>query len=123
MKRYLFLITLAIMPMAVDAAVDNNVALGSSFGAMYATGDTVIPGTEGMDERQIIATLRQDIQVLDQEIAQCERKRKGWVAATIVGGVGVVGTGIAAIVQGNNLHDTKSELQDVKNEILKMDKK
>ena len=29
--------------------------------------------------------------------------KKGWVAATVVGGVGVVATGTAAIIQANKL--------------------
>ena len=76
-----------------------------------------VPGTEGMDEMTVVQTLRHDIQLLDEEIMKCDRKRKGWVAATVVGGVGVVGTGVAAIVQHNKIQDKKFELQQVQSDI------
>lgn len=81
------------------------------------TGGYEVPGTEGMDEMQVVSTLRHDIQLLDEEIMKCDRKRKGWVAATVVGGVGVVGTGIGAIVQHNKIQDKKSELGHVQGEV------
>ena len=76
-----------------------------------------IPGTEGMTEMEVITTLKHDIDVLDEELRQCERKRKGWVAATVVGGVGVVSTGIAAIVQGSKIKEQKSELKRVESDV------
>lgn len=76
-----------------------------------------VPGTTGMDEMTVVQTLRHDIQLLDEEIMQCERKRKGWVAATVVGGVGALGTGIAALVQHDNIQDKKSELQRIQSDI------
>ncbi|MBR6363709.1 MAG: hypothetical protein IKS08_01315, partial [Alphaproteobacteria bacterium] len=77
----------------------------------------VIPGTEGMSEMEVIATLKHDIDVLDEELRQCERTRKGWVAATVVGGVGVVGTGIAALVQNSKIQDKKAELKRVEGDV------
>jgi hypothetical protein len=76
-----------------------------------------VPGTQGMDEMQVVSTLRHDIQLLDAEIAKCERKRKGWVTATVIGGVGAVGTGIAALVQHNKIQDKKADLQKVQSDI------
>ena len=76
-----------------------------------------VPGTAGMDEMTVVQTLRHDIQLLDEEIMQCERKRKGWVAATVVGGVGALSTGIAALVQHDNIQDKKSELQRIQSDI------
>ena len=92
------------------------------FGAGLQTTDNnvyanEVPGTEGMSEMEVVQTLRHDIQLLDEEINKCERKRKGWVAATVVGGVGVVGTGIGAIVQHNKIQDKKSELGQVQGEV------
>lgn len=78
-------------------------------------------------EAQEIAILENDIRILDEEIAKCQKKKKGWTAATIVGGVGVVATGVGAIVQANKISDKKSdladkesELRDVKNEYNKL---
>ena len=91
------------------------------FGASGATGAAAggyeVPGTEGMSEMETIQTLRHDIQLLDEEIMKCDRKRKGWVAATVVGGVGVVGTGVAALVQNSKIQDKKSELKQVQSDL------
>ena len=94
------------------------------FGAGTQTSDTTggyvaeeFPGTEGMSEMEVVQTLRHDIQLLDEEIMKCDRKRKGWVAATVVGGVGVVGTGVAALVQNSKIQEKKTELGRVKGEV------
>ena len=92
-----------------------SVATGAAAGA--AAGGYEVPGTEGMSEMEAIQTLRHDIQLLDEEIMKCDRKRKGWVAATVVGGVGVVGTGVAALVQNSKIQDKKSELKQVKSDL------
>lgn len=77
----------------------------------------VVPGTEGMTEMEVVSTLKHDIEMLDEELRTCERKRKGWVAATVVGGVGVVGTGVAAIVQGNKISEKKAEIKRIEGDI------
>ena len=75
---------------------------------------------EGVDagEEATIATLENDIRILDEEIAKCQKQKKGWIAATVIGSAGVVSTGIAAAVQGVKIKDKKNELED-KNETLK----
>ena len=70
-----------------------------------------------MTEMEVVATLKHDIDLLDEEIRQCERKRKGWVAATVAGGVGVVGTGIAALVQNSKIQDKKAELKRAEGDV------
>lgn len=92
--------------------------LGAGLQSAETTGYvSEVPGTEGMSEMEVVQTLRHDIQLLDEEINKCERKRKGWVAATVVGGVGVVGTGIGAIVQHNKIQGKKAELGHVQGEV------
>ena len=73
--------------------------------------------SEEYAEAQDIAQLEEDIRILDEEIAKCQKKKKGWTAATIVGGVGVAATGIAAIVQANKVKDKKNELSDRQSEL------
>ena len=68
-------------------------------------------------EAQEIAILENDIRLLDQEIEKCKKKKNAWTAATIVGGVGVVGTGVAAIVQANKIKDKKADLADKQSEL------
>ena len=72
---------------------------------------------ESWVEAQEIAQLEEDIRILDEEIAKCQKKKKGWTAATIIGGVGVAATGVAAIVQANKNSDKKEELQGKQQEI------
>lgn len=70
-----------------------------------------------MDKDQIIATLKNDIKLIDEQMAQCKKQQKGWTAATVIGGLGVVGTGIGAIVQNNQIKDKKSELKNAQDEL------
>ena len=62
------------------------------------------------DDAAVIATLENDIRILDEEIAKCEKQKKGWIAATVIGSVGVASTGIAAAVQGAKISEKKDEL-------------
>ena len=106
------LILFGLTPVLTQAA-----PVGRHFESNELDVTAVIPGTEGMSEMEVIATLKHDIDVLDEELRQCERKRKGWVAATVVGGVGVVGTGIAALVQNSKIQDKKAELKRVEGDV------
>lgn len=83
--------------------------------------EETVPNSEGMSELEVIKTLRNDIATLDAEIEKCNRKRKGWVATTVVGGVGVVGTGIAALVQNKKLKEKKAEINTLNTEIQNTD--
>ena len=112
MSKMLLSLLLILMPV-----VSYSAPTGRQFESNALDVSAVIPGTEGMSEMEVIATLKHDIDVLDEELRQCERKRKGWVAATVVGGVGVVGTGIAAIVQNNKIQDKKAELKRIEGDV------
>ena len=117
--RALFFFCLISISYTAVAAMYN--ADGSVAGGMvtqqFGSYATEVPGTEGMSEMQVISTLKKDIQLLDEEISACNRKRKGWTAATIVGGVGVVGTGVAALVQNSNRKEKKAEIEKVSGQI------
>ena len=54
---------------------------------------------------------------LDSEILKCEKSKKGWIAATVIGSAGVVATGVAAGVQGAQIADKKQELAGHNQEI------
>ena len=115
MSKMLFsvgLVIVSLVPMLSHAA-----PVGRHFESNELDVTAVIPGTEGMSEMEVISTLKHDIDLLDEELRQCERKRKGWVAATVVGGVGVVGTGIAALVQNSKIQDKKSELKRIEGDV------
>ena len=107
-----FLISTILIPQITHAAPKSR-----SFESNAIDVSAVIPGTEGMSEMEVIQTLKHDIELLDEELRTCERKKKGWVAATVVGGVGVVGTGIAALVQNSNIQDKKSEVKRIQDDI------
>lgn len=62
------------------------------------------------EKLQTIRTLENDITILDAEILKCEKSKKGWIAATVIGSAGVVATGVAAGVQGAQIGKKKTEL-------------
>ena len=64
------------------------------------------------EKLQTIRTLENDITILDAEILKCEKSKKGWIAATVIGSAGVVATGVAAGVQGAKISKNKQALHD-----------
>ncbi len=54
-------------------------------------------------KEKIIQTLKDEIAQIDSEMKRCKSSKKKWIAATVIGGAGVVATGTAAIVQGVKL--------------------
>lgn len=81
------------------------------------TADQYVDGNEMVDDSEGIAILENDIRILDEEIAKCKKQKKGWVAATVVGSVGVVATGTAAVVQGTKIKNKKEEYNTAKDEL------
>ena len=57
-----------------------------------------------------VSTLESDILILEAEVKKCQKNKKGWIAATVIGSAGVVATGIAAGVQGAQISKKKAEL-------------
>lgn len=76
-----------------------------------------------LNEEEAIAILENDIAILDEEIAKCEKQKKGWVAATVIGSAGVVSTGIAAGVQGVKIKEQKDTISSNKEQLKSWDKK
>lgn len=100
-----FIVLLVFMYVANAGAVtDTNVP-----GALTTQTSSSLSATDS-EKIQMIATLENDLTILDSEIKKCEKNKKGWIAATVVGSAGVVATGIAAGVQGAKLADKKEEL-------------
>ena len=81
------------------------------------TVNNYVTNAEGMSNSEIIATLRSDIATIDNDIALCEKQRKSWIAATVIGGIGIIGTGVAAIKQANTLSDKKAEYNELKTQV------
>ena len=75
----------------------------------------------GMTKDEVIATLKKDIKAIDEQMAQCQKQKKGWTAATVIGGVGIVGTGIGALVQNNQIQNKKSELKSAQDELRSLE--
>jgi len=71
----------------------------------------------GADEATDIATLENDIRILDAEIEKCQKQKKGWIAATVIGAAGVVATGTAAAVQGVKISEKKGEYETAKQNV------
>lgn len=74
-------------------------------------------GEISRDEAADIATLENDIRILDEEIAKCKKQKKGWIAATVIGAAGTVATGVAAGVQAVKLKETKDQYGEQKIEL------
>lgn len=107
MKKYIIPILFGI---AVVCSADAAVKVKNH------TADNYIENNEISDDAEAIAILENDIRILDEEIAKCKKQKKGWIAATVVGSVGTVATGTAAVVQGVKLKDKKDEYENKKAE-------
>lgn len=64
-------------------------------------------------KRQQRDELKAEVARLNSEISRCKRTKTNWTAATVVGGVGVVGTTVGIIVQANQVKDKKQELKSL----------
>lgn len=114
MKKYILLFALfAFVGVEADGAVKIKNSSVNRYQETYSESGEEYYG----DETEDIATLEQDIRILDEEIAKCKKQKKGWIAATVVGGVGTVSTGVAAAVQGVKLKNTKDEVKDKKQQL------
>ena len=69
-----------------------------------------------MEKIAMISTLEDDILILESEIKKCEKGKKGWIAATVVGSAGVVATGVAAGVQGAQIAKKNASIEEKKGE-------
>lgn len=91
-------------------------AIASSGGAVSVGGGTMDGEFDdfdmsGMDESVVVAQLEAEIADIRAQREECEKQRKGWIAATAVGGAGVVATGVAAIIQNKKLQENKDQLE------------
>lgn len=108
MKKTLFILFAVTVCNAATAAVKHHNSKAA---------DNYVTNAAGMSPSEIIATLREDIATIDNDIALCEQQRKSWIAATVIGGIGIVGTGVAAIKQANTLSDKKAEFNELKTRV------
>ncbi|MDR1337993.1 MAG: hypothetical protein LBJ73_03105 [Rickettsiales bacterium] len=56
-----------------------------------------------------VKQLQDDLFQMDMEIRRCGRSRSDWRTATIIGGIGVLGTATGAIIQTVQLNKAKKE--------------
>ena len=96
-----------------------NIAIASVSDAVNVGNIVASVGSTDSDKLQTIAILENDLTILDSEIMKCEKSKKGWIAATVVGSAGVVATGVAAGVQGAKIAEKKKELLEHNAEINK----
>jgi len=78
-----------------------------------ALAEGVVVNNDIAYKHQLIKELKNEISQIDSEMARCQRVKKGWIAATVVGGVGVVATGTAAIVQSSKLKEKQAKTEGV----------
>ncbi|MBR5904701.1 MAG: hypothetical protein IKZ49_04180 [Alphaproteobacteria bacterium] len=72
------------------------------------------------DDASVIATLENDIKILNEELNKCEKQKKGWIAATVIGSLGVVSTGVAAGVQAAKISEKKDNLAGKQRELKEL---
>lgn len=113
MKKYIIPVIIGVFVFEAYGAVKikNSTAQRYEQQIIDANGGEEVIGAE---EAAAIATLQEDIRILDEEIAKCKKQKKGWIAATVIGAAGVVATGTVAAVQGVKIGDKKSELESKK---------
>jgi hypothetical protein len=69
---------------------------------------------DSLDEKNVYRDkLKSEVSHIKSELARCEKQRKGWIAGTVIGSVGIVGTGIGAAVQGSQLKQKKDALKEL----------
>ncbi|MDR1337604.1 MAG: hypothetical protein LBJ73_01070 [Rickettsiales bacterium] len=56
-----------------------------------------------------IRELEDEMFKMDSELRRCDRMRRDWRTATIIGGIGVVGTATGAIIQAAQISKQKKE--------------
>ena len=66
--------------------------------------------------------LREEIAAVDSEIQRCQKTLKGWKAATIIGGIGTVGTGVGLLLQNKRIKQNDQELEVGKGMLKAIDK-
>lgn len=115
-KLFISSLIVLISVFNADAAVKLNNNTAAKFAQQQGT--TI----EELDDEAAIATLENDIRILDEEIAKCEKQKKGWIAATVIGSAGVVSTGIAAGVQGVKIKDQKDTIAEKNKEIKELNR-
>ncbi len=107
MKKFLFFV-LAMITCVFNASADNVNSINSFNAANIVSSVNLTDG----EKLKTIATLENDLTILDSEILKCEKSKKGWIAATVIGSAGVVATGVAAGVQGAKIAEKKQTLSD-----------
>ena len=112
MKKYIIPIIIGVFVFDAYGAVKvkNSTAERYEQQVVSAKGEESIGADEAID----IATLENDIRILDEEIEKCKKQKKGWIAATVIGAAGIVATGTAAAVQGAKLSEKKGEYENKK---------
>lgn len=73
-----------------------------------------------LEDARTIQILENDIRILDSEIKKCEKSKKGWIAGTVIGSVGVVATSAAAIAQGVKISKANETLSTLDKETTKL---
>ncbi|GHT57913.1 hypothetical protein FACS18945_3180 [Bacteroidia bacterium] len=63
-----------------------------------------------------IAVLKEDIKLIDADLASCKKKKTGWGVAMGIGAAATVGLGVNAIVNKSKISDKREEL-DTKTKI------
>jgi len=67
-------------------------------------------GADDLDTKiAYLRFLESEISQINSELTRCNSAKRQWRAATVIGGIGVVGTGVGAAVQAKQISDAKKD--------------
>lgn len=92
------------------------------FSGGYAGADNIILAPAPNQANALMAerdALKSQLEGLQSENVRCKKQQTGWTVATIIGGIGVVGTTAGAIYQGLDWKKKNEELSKQKSELEK----
>jgi len=98
------------------------VVVSIGFSAVSADTDGAIQAARVAELELTRDTLKADLTQIASEKSRCEKQKKNWKTATIVGGVGVAATATGAIIQHSNNKTKKDERDDLKDQLGQKEK-
>lgn len=123
MKRYYIAVCLmgffvVISPVNAGITVTSSGTVPTQMPAVVAenTQPAVIDNeAEYLQKKAFYEQLKQQADEIARNKLACDKAKKGWLAGTIIGGAGVVGTTIGAAVQAKKIKDEKNEISEKQN--------
>jgi hypothetical protein len=66
------------------------------------------------DKQALRDQLLLEISQIESEQDRCEKQKRNWTTATVIGGIGTVAGGVGAILQGKDIKEKKEDLNSLR---------